>query len=285
MRGGSWKGLSTLLLLAPSPPATTCTHTSLPSPSPPSPKAFTSLLGLQLAKPEDLDPDTLRNPPFPRYTPALSELSVQQLRPYFLNRTYTDTDVSYLTSWRARELLGRDRQRRPDVGEGMRAGARTSHPMWAHATCALPSPKCPPPRNPAHFLPSGGLPGLLLRHAPCGAGGRPAHLQPGVPAAVPGGVRAAAGAGGGGLGWGTWVEGLAGGGGFVPWVWVRLGLCLTTPMAPSFKLVSQSHYLNGAAIACNCRFCLCFASLAWFGLVWAGIYNPPPLLPLPAATW
>eukprot|EP00198_Chlamydomonas_reinhardtii_P011934 XP_001701271.1 predicted protein [Chlamydomonas reinhardtii] len=96
-------------------------------------KAFTSLLGLQLAKPEDLDPDTLRNPPFPRYTPALSELSVQQLRPYFLNRTYTDTDVSYLTSWRARELLGRDRQRRPDVGEGMRAavhiGKRASYPQ------------------------------------------------------------------------------------------------------------------------------------------------------------
>eukprot|EP00198_Chlamydomonas_reinhardtii_P011935 XP_001701272.1 fatty acid desaturase [Chlamydomonas reinhardtii] len=42
-------------------------------------KAFTSLLGLQLAKPEDLDPDTLRSPPFPRYTPALSELSVGYL--------------------------------------------------------------------------------------------------------------------------------------------------------------------------------------------------------------
>ncbi|PNW83842.1 hypothetical protein CHLRE_04g217945v5 [Chlamydomonas reinhardtii] len=68
-------------------------------------KAFTSLLGLQLAKPEDLDPDTLRNPPFPRYTPALSELSVQQLRPYFLNRTYTDTDVGYLAFFSAMHLV------------------------------------------------------------------------------------------------------------------------------------------------------------------------------------
>ncbi|PNW83836.1 hypothetical protein CHLRE_04g217939v5 [Chlamydomonas reinhardtii] len=68
-------------------------------------KAFTSLLGLQLAKPEDLDPDTLRSPPFPRYTPALSELSVQQLRPYFLNRTYTDTDVGYLAFFSAMHLV------------------------------------------------------------------------------------------------------------------------------------------------------------------------------------
>lgn len=57
------------------------------------PQAFTSLLGLKLSRPEDLDPDTLRDPPFPRYTPLGSTLSVQQLRPYFLNRTYTDTDV------------------------------------------------------------------------------------------------------------------------------------------------------------------------------------------------
>ncbi|KAG2433974.1 hypothetical protein HYH02_012436 [Chlamydomonas schloesseri] len=64
-------------------------------------KAFTGLLGLKLARPEDLDPDTLRNPPFPRYTPLLSELSVQQLRPYFSNRTYTDTDVGYLAFFAA----------------------------------------------------------------------------------------------------------------------------------------------------------------------------------------
>ncbi|KAG2502171.1 hypothetical protein HYH03_000658 [Edaphochlamys debaryana] len=59
-------------------------------------KYFTSLLGLKLAKPEDLDPSTLVNPPFAAYTPPLSDLSVQKLRPYFLGRTYTDTDVGYL---------------------------------------------------------------------------------------------------------------------------------------------------------------------------------------------
>lgn len=64
-------------------------------------KAFTSLLGLKLSRPEDLDPDTLRDPPFSRYTPLGSTLSVQQLRPYFLNRTYTDTDVGYLAFFAA----------------------------------------------------------------------------------------------------------------------------------------------------------------------------------------
>ncbi|GLC45607.1 hypothetical protein PLESTB_001785000 [Pleodorina starrii] len=68
-------------------------------------KAFTSLLGLKLAKPEDLDPETLRDPPFPRYRVPGSQLEVQQLRPYFLNRTFTDTDVGYLAFFAAMHLV------------------------------------------------------------------------------------------------------------------------------------------------------------------------------------
>lgn len=59
-------------------------------------QAFTTLLGLKLSTPEDLDPETLRNPSFPRYRVPGSDLVVQKLRSYFLGRTYTDTDVRAL---------------------------------------------------------------------------------------------------------------------------------------------------------------------------------------------
>jgi hypothetical protein len=62
-------------------------------------QAFTKLLGLKLAQPADLDPATLESPPFPAYTvPLSSGLTVQQLRPYFVGRTFTDTDVGYAVS-------------------------------------------------------------------------------------------------------------------------------------------------------------------------------------------
>ncbi|GIL74570.1 hypothetical protein Vretimale_2252 [Volvox reticuliferus] len=68
-------------------------------------KAFTSLLGLKLSKPEDLDPETLRDPPFAGYQVPGSDLLVQKLRPYFFNRTYTDTDVGYLAFFASMHLV------------------------------------------------------------------------------------------------------------------------------------------------------------------------------------
>ncbi len=59
-------------------------------------QAFTKLLGLQLAKASDFDPARLDNPPYQPYTVPFSDLRVQQLRPYFQDRTFTDTDVGYL---------------------------------------------------------------------------------------------------------------------------------------------------------------------------------------------
>jgi palmitoyl-[glycerolipid] 7-desaturase len=53
------------------------------------------MLGLKMAKPGDLDVATLTSPPFEPYTPPLSDLRVQQLRPYFRDRTFTDTDFGY----------------------------------------------------------------------------------------------------------------------------------------------------------------------------------------------
>lgn len=71
--------------MAPPNPA----HTPLP------PQAFTKLLGLKLSRTEDLDPETLKSPPYTAYTVPFSSLRVQKLRPYFFNRTFTDTDVGY----------------------------------------------------------------------------------------------------------------------------------------------------------------------------------------------
>ncbi|KAL6753035.1 delta-9 desaturase-like protein [Haematococcus lacustris] len=58
-------------------------------------QAFTRLLGLRTVRAEDFDPTSLDTPPYPPYTVPLSSLRVQRLRPYLLNRTFTDTDAGY----------------------------------------------------------------------------------------------------------------------------------------------------------------------------------------------
>jgi hypothetical protein len=55
------------------------------------------------ARVEDFDPATLETAQqrFPAYTVPFSGLKVQKLRPYFLGRTYTDTDAGYLAFFAA----------------------------------------------------------------------------------------------------------------------------------------------------------------------------------------
>jgi hypothetical protein len=48
-----------------------------------SPQAVCKLLGLKVSDVEEVTPEALANPPFEAYTPILSELVVQQKRPYF----------------------------------------------------------------------------------------------------------------------------------------------------------------------------------------------------------
>lgn len=49
----------------------------------PSTQAFCRLVGLKVSPVQEVTPEQLASPPFPAYKPLLSELTVQQKRPYF----------------------------------------------------------------------------------------------------------------------------------------------------------------------------------------------------------
>jgi hypothetical protein len=49
----------------------------------PSTQAFCRLVGLKVSPVQEVTAEQLANPPFPAYKPLLSELTVQQKRPYF----------------------------------------------------------------------------------------------------------------------------------------------------------------------------------------------------------
>lgn len=67
--------------------------------SPPS-QAFCKLAGIQVSPLQDITQEQLASAPYPAYQPPLSQgVTVQQKRPYWQNRTWTDTDVSGPGLW------------------------------------------------------------------------------------------------------------------------------------------------------------------------------------------
>ncbi|KAF6257723.1 delta-9 desaturase-like protein [Scenedesmus sp. NREL 46B-D3] len=64
-------------------------------------QAFCKLAGIQVSPLQDITPEQLAAAPFARYTPPLCNIQVQQKRPYWHGRTWTDTDVGYLSFFAA----------------------------------------------------------------------------------------------------------------------------------------------------------------------------------------
>lgn len=58
-------------------------------------RALLSAAGIQASPLRDIPPEVLASPPYAAYTAPLSTLVVQQKRPYFLGREWTDGDLGY----------------------------------------------------------------------------------------------------------------------------------------------------------------------------------------------
>ncbi|KIZ04879.1 hypothetical protein MNEG_3079 [Monoraphidium neglectum] len=64
-------------------------------------QAFVKLLGIETSPKQDVTPEELANSPYTSYTPPLSNLTVQQKRPYWRERSWTETDVARLVFYGA----------------------------------------------------------------------------------------------------------------------------------------------------------------------------------------
>jgi stearoyl-CoA desaturase (delta-9 desaturase) len=68
-------------------------------------QAFCKLTGIKVSPVQDITSEELAASPFPVYKPLASTLRVQQKRPYFLGRQWTDTDVGYLSFFAAMHAI------------------------------------------------------------------------------------------------------------------------------------------------------------------------------------
>jgi hypothetical protein len=69
-------------------------------------QAFCKLAGIQVSPVQPITPEELASAPYPAYQPALSQgVTVQQKRPYWQDRTWTDTDVGYLSFFVAMHVI------------------------------------------------------------------------------------------------------------------------------------------------------------------------------------
>lgn len=69
-------------------------------------QAFCKLAGIQVSPVQSITPEELANAPYPAYQPPFSRgVTVQQKRPYWQDRTWTDTDVGYLSFFAAMHVI------------------------------------------------------------------------------------------------------------------------------------------------------------------------------------
>jgi stearoyl-CoA desaturase (delta-9 desaturase) len=69
-------------------------------------QAFCKLAGIQVSPVQSITPEELANAPYPTYQPPFSQgVTVQQKRPYWQDRTWTDTDVGYLSFFAAMHVI------------------------------------------------------------------------------------------------------------------------------------------------------------------------------------
>eukprot|EP00878_Enallax_costatus_P037482 GHUV01042342.1.p1 GENE.GHUV01042342.1~~GHUV01042342.1.p1 ORF type:complete len:379 (+),score=81.54 GHUV01042342.1:277-1413(+) len=68
-------------------------------------QAFCKLVGLQTSPVQDITPEQIAAAPFARYTPPFSSIEVQQKRNYWQERSWTDTDVGYLSFFAVMHLV------------------------------------------------------------------------------------------------------------------------------------------------------------------------------------
>lgn len=59
-------------------------------------QAFVKLIGITTSPKREVTPEELAASPYPAYQPLLSDVTVQQKRPYWRDRAWTDTDVARL---------------------------------------------------------------------------------------------------------------------------------------------------------------------------------------------
>jgi stearoyl-CoA desaturase (delta-9 desaturase) len=76
------------------------------SPRPPPSQAFCKIAGIQVSPVQEITPEQLASAPYPAYQPPLSQgVVVQQKRPYWQDRTWTDADVGYLSFFAAMHVI------------------------------------------------------------------------------------------------------------------------------------------------------------------------------------